>query len=118
MFASGYLGRDIFGAGFVFNWGNTTGTVRWNHIFNSKLFMNLTAFYSNYKYELGFKNEGNAQKFEWKSNIINYSFKPDFTYYLNNRKTPLNLERRLSYTLLNQERQSLLPKMAISQTSV
>ncbi|MBK8368562.1 MAG: TonB-dependent receptor [Bacteroidetes bacterium] len=87
VFASGYLGRDIFGAGFVFNWGNTTGTVRWNHIFNSKLFMNLTAFYSNYKYELGFKNEGNAQKFEWKSNIINYSFKPDFTYYLNNKNT-------------------------------
>lgn len=87
VFASGYLGRDVFGAGFTFNWGNTTGTVRWNHIFNSKLFMNLTAFYSNYNYELGFKNEGNAQKFEWKSNIINYSFKPDFTYYLNNKNT-------------------------------
>lgn len=58
VFASGYLGRDVFGAGFVFNWGNTTGTIRWNHIFNSKLFMNLTTFYSNYNYELGFKNEG------------------------------------------------------------
>lgn len=87
VFASGYLGRDVFGAGFTFNWGNTTGTVRWNHIFNSKLFMNLTTFYSNYQYQLGFKNEGNDQKFEWKSNIINYSFKPDFTYYLNNKNT-------------------------------
>lgn len=87
VFASGYLGRDVFGAGFKFNWGNTTGTLRWNHIFNSKLFMNLTSFYSNYKYELGFKNDGNGQKFEWTSNIINYSFKPDFTYYLNSKNT-------------------------------
>jgi TonB dependent receptor/CarboxypepD_reg-like domain/TonB-dependent Receptor Plug Domain len=87
VFASGYLGRDVFGAGFKFNWGNTTGTLRWNHIFNSKLFMNLTAFYSNYKYELGFKAEGTSQKFDWTSNIINYSVKPDFTYYLNSKNT-------------------------------
>lgn len=87
VFASGYLGRDVFGAGFTFNWGNTTGTVRWNHIFNSKLFMNLSTFYSNYSYELGFKNDGNSQKFNWNSNIINYSVKPDFIYYLNNKNT-------------------------------
>jgi hypothetical protein len=87
VFASGYLGRDVFGAGFKFNWGNSTGTVRWNHIFNSKLFMNMTAFYSNYKYELGFKDDGSSQKFEWTSNIINYSIKPDFTYYLNSKNT-------------------------------
>ncbi|MBA4239993.1 MAG: hypothetical protein C0448_04675 [Sphingobacteriaceae bacterium] len=87
VFASGYLGRDVFGAGFKFNWGNTTATLRWNHIFNSKLFMNLTSFYSNYKYELGFKDEGSSQKFDWTSNIINYSLKPDFTYYLNSKNT-------------------------------
>ncbi len=87
VFASGYLGRDVFGAGFKFNWGNTTGTLRWNHIFNSKLFMNLTSFYSNYKYELGFKADGTSQKFDWTSNIINYSLKPDFTYYLNSKNT-------------------------------
>lgn len=87
VFASGYFGRDVFGAGFKFNWGNTTGTLRWNHIFNSKLFMNMSAFYSNYKYELGFKDEGSSQKFEWTSNIINYSVKPDFTYYLNSKNT-------------------------------
>lgn len=87
VFASGYLGRDVFGAGFKFNWGNTTATVRWNHIFNSKLFMNLSTFYSNYDYELGFSDAGSGQKFEWQSNIINYSLKPDFIYYLNNRNT-------------------------------
>jgi len=87
VFASGYFGRDVFGAGFKFNWGNSTATVRWNHIFNSKLFMNLTSFYSNYQYSLGFKTEGTSQAFDWNSNIINYSFKPDFTYYLNAKNT-------------------------------
>jgi hypothetical protein len=87
VFASGYLGRDVFGAGFKFNWGNSTATLRWNHIFNSKLFMNITSFYSNYTYQLGFRDEGNSQKFDWTSNIINYSLKPDFIYYLNSKNT-------------------------------
>lgn len=87
VFASGYFGRDVFGAGFKFNWGNSTATVRWNHVFNSKLFLNLSTFYSNYQYEIGFKDDGTGQKFDWKSNIINYSIKPDFTYYLNNKNT-------------------------------
>ncbi|HRG01603.1 MAG TPA: TonB-dependent receptor [Bacteroidia bacterium] len=87
VFASGYFGRDVFGAGFKFNWGNSTATLRWNHIFNNKLFMNLSTFYSNYTYELGFKDDGASTKFEWTSNIINYSLKPDFTYYLNSKNT-------------------------------
>ena len=87
VFASGYFGRDVFGAGFNFNWGNSTATLRWNRVVNSKLFMNLTSFYSNYRYEIGFTSEGNNQKFEWTSNIINYSLKPDFSYYLNNKNT-------------------------------
>jgi hypothetical protein len=87
VFVSGYLGRDVFGAGFVFNWGNATTSLRWNHIFNNKLFMNMTAFYSNYDYHLGFKAEGTSQKFEWRSNIINYSIKPDFSYYYNSKNT-------------------------------
>lgn len=87
VFLSGYLGRDVFGAGFTFNWGNATTSLRWNHVFNNKLFMNLTAFYSNYDYKLGFKQEGTSQKFEWKSNIINYSIKPDFSYYVNSKNT-------------------------------
>jgi hypothetical protein len=88
VFASGYLGRDVFSiaSAFGFNWGNTTATTRWNHIFNQKLFMNITAFYSNYDYLLRF-GAANGQSFNWKSNIINYSFKPDFTYFLNSKNT-------------------------------
>jgi hypothetical protein len=88
VFASGYFGRDVFGApAFKFNWGNSTATMRWNHIFNSKLFMNLTGFYSNYDYLLEFKLEAQDQKFKWTSNVVNYSFKPDFTLFLNTKNT-------------------------------
>lgn len=87
VFVSGYFGRDVFGAGFKFNWGNATSTVRWNHLFSDRLFMNLTAFYSNYDYLIGFKDEANSSRFDWNSNIINYSVKPDFTYYLNTKNT-------------------------------
>lgn len=87
VFASGYLGRDVFGASiFSFNWGNATATTRWNHIFNKKLFMNATAFYSNYDYSLAFV-ANNGQGFKWKSNIINYSAKTDFIHYTNARNT-------------------------------
>jgi hypothetical protein len=88
VFASGYLGRDAFGSpGFVFNWGNTTGTARWNHIFNNKLFMNTTAFYSNYDYLIKFTQESNNQKFNWSSNVVNYSLKNDFSFFANSKNT-------------------------------
>jgi hypothetical protein len=91
-FASGYFGKDVFGGGnFGFGWGNATATGRWNHIFSNKLFMNLTAYYSNYDYSLGQnQNDPNAKdRFDWKSKIISTSLKPDFTYYItpNNQLT-------------------------------
>lgn len=87
VFVSSYFGRDVFKFGDFFktSWGNGTGTVRWNHLFNQKLFMNLTAIYSNYDYSLGVP-EG-AQAFEWVSRVINYSPKVDFGYYLNPKHT-------------------------------
>jgi hypothetical protein len=88
IFASSYFGRDVFGASvFKFNWGNSTGSLRWNHIFNNKLFMNVTGIYSNYKYFLGFTQSNADQKFDWNSNVINYIVKPDFTYFLNGKNT-------------------------------
>ena len=90
IFLSGYFGRDNFGFGDAagFNWGNSTGTFRWNHLFNDRLFSNLTIFFSDYDYRLNFGNEA-ANKFDWNANIENYSIKPEFTYYLN----PQNLLR-------------------------
>ncbi len=84
VYASGYFGRDVFGAGFGFGWGNGTATGRWNHIFSNKLFLNLTAYYSNYDYSIESDRSGTDVKdrFTWNSKIISTSIKPDFTYYL------------------------------------
>ena len=87
IFLSGYFGRDVFGSGFAFNWGNATATARWNHIFNEKLFMNLTAFYSDYDYSFGIEESDPRDDFNWSSSIVSGSIKPDFTYYLNKKNT-------------------------------
>ena len=87
IYISGYFGRDVFKFSdqFKLNWGNTTGTIRWNHIFNPRLFANLTLLYSNYDYLLGVPT--GTQSFEWKANIQNFSGKADLTYYLNTKNT-------------------------------
>lgn len=87
LFLSGYFGRDVFGSGFLFNWGNATATARWNHIFSEKLFMNLTAFYSDYDYAFGIDEDNADDDFEWNSSIVSSSIKPDFSYYVNNNNT-------------------------------
>ena len=87
IFLSGYFGRDVFGADFGFNWGNATTSLRWNKVFNDKLFLNTTAFYSNYDYSLDSdlrrKPENNSDYFRTNAKIVNYSIKPDFTLYWN-----------------------------------
>jgi hypothetical protein len=86
-FLSGYFGRDVFGSGFLFNWGNATATARWNHIFNDRLFMNLTGFYSDYDYAFGIDEENPSDDFEWSSSVVSSSIKPDFSYYIDNNNT-------------------------------
>ena len=83
IFASTYIGRDAFSASgiFGFDWGNQTATVRWNKLYSSRLFSNVTGYYSKYDYQLRFGEEDNG--FNWTSNIINYSLKPEFTYFIN-----------------------------------
>jgi len=84
IFLSSYLGRDkfSFGAAAGFNWGNKTGTFRWNHLFSDKLFSNLTLYYSDYDYQISF-GEDSFDRFDWDARIINYSAKPEFTWFLN-----------------------------------
>ena len=54
LFLSGYFGRDKLGLGDIFgiDWGNTTGTLRWNHLVNDKLFSNTSFIYSKYDYKI------------------------------------------------------------------
>jgi hypothetical protein len=84
LFLSAYLGRDNFkfDERQGFNWGNQTATLRWNHLFNERLFSNFTLLYSNYDYELAF-GEDDLDKFEWNSQIKTFDLKPEFTYFLN-----------------------------------
>ena len=83
VFVSGYFGKDVFGFGDLgMNWGNTTGTARWNHIFGSKFFSNTTLIYS--KYDYGFKV---GDEVDMASGIEDYGFKQDFTWYLNPKNT-------------------------------
>lgn len=61
LFLSGYFGRDKLEAGndFGLNWGNATGTLRWNHIFGPRLFSNTSLIFSNFDYEVSV-NSGNS----------------------------------------------------------
>jgi outer membrane receptor protein involved in Fe transport len=95
LFISGYAGRDVFGFGpeVNMNWGNKTATVRWNHVFTNRLFLNSTLFYSNYDYNLAFNNtkdmtsSDDYQAYKWVSNIINYGVKEAFSYYINSQNS-------------------------------
>jgi hypothetical protein len=80
IFFSGYFGRDKIDVpnGFGNTWGNITSTLRWNHLFSPKLFMNVSAIYSNYDYEITFY-PGNS--FQWTSSLSNVNIKADFDYY-------------------------------------
>ena len=84
IYLSGYFGRDKFKFDETqgFNWGNSTATLRWNHIFNQRLFSNFTFLFSDYDYELAF-GEDELDKFDWNSRIRTFNFKPEFTYFIN-----------------------------------
>ena len=88
LYLSGYFGRDVFNfnnseRSFSANipWGNATATLRWNHVFNRKLFANTTLVYNDYKF--GF--DATQQDFEIKlsSGIHDLTAKTDFDYFLN-----------------------------------
>lgn len=86
IYLSGYFGRDVF----RFNssegtfkadipWGNATGTFRWNHQFNDKLFVNTTLVYNDYKFEFnGSQNDFNVR---FNSGIRDLNGKVDFDFY-------------------------------------
>ncbi|MGG9962852.1 TonB-dependent receptor [Ferruginibacter sp. SUN106] len=86
LYLSGYFGRDVFD--FVngrqslnvnIPWGNATGTLRWNHVFNNKLFGNTTAVYNDYNF--AFKAAQNNFEIKLASGIRDVSLKQDFDLY-------------------------------------
>ena len=83
IYLSGYFGRDVFNVSNSFEntYGNTVVNFRWNHLFNDKLFSNLSLIYSDYYYGLNLNFVG----FEWNSGIQNMNIKYDFKQYVNDR---------------------------------
>ncbi|MCS6980881.1 MAG: TonB-dependent receptor [Flavobacteriales bacterium] len=109
LYLSGYFGRDVFSfvnreVGFraAIVWGNATTTLRWNHQFNKKLFSNLMAVFTDYKFR--FEGDQNNFRFKLFSGVRDYGLKADFNYYpvaghdvrfgaeyLNHKFTPSNI---------------------------
>ena len=83
LFLSGYFGRDVFRFfdQYENNWGNTTGTLRWNHIFSANLFANFSFIYSRYDYFIENFIEG-VTTFNWESGVEDLNAKADFSWYL------------------------------------
>ncbi|MCE2611618.1 TonB-dependent receptor [Flavobacteriaceae bacterium D16] len=80
IYLSGYFGRDLFSISdnFVNVYGNAVLNFRWNHLFSSRLFSNLSLIYSDYFYGLELDFVG----FEWDSGIQNFNIKYDLKHYL------------------------------------
>jgi len=86
LYLSGYFGRDVF----AFNnsersfradipWGNSTATLRWNHVFHGKLFANTTLVYNDYKFAFGASQ--NDFRIKLSSGIKDWNGKIDVDYY-------------------------------------
>ena len=87
LYLSGYFGRDVFSLSkqFINVYGNSTLNLRWNHLFNDKLFSNMSLIYSDYYYGLELDFIG----FQWDSGIRNFNYRYDFKNYLS-EKTKLS----------------------------
>jgi outer membrane receptor protein involved in Fe transport len=86
LYVSGYFGRDVFDFSNAkqslkvnIPWGNATGTVRWNHVFNKRLFANTTAVYNDYNFT--FNAAQNNFELKLASGIRDVSLKQDFDLY-------------------------------------
>lgn len=93
LYISGYFGRDkfyvredyqdeLFKAGLF--WENATGTLRWNHLYNQRLFSNTSLIYSNYHMKIYEEDRymGSEYEMEYKSGIRDLSLKHDLDYFL------------------------------------
>lgn len=85
IFISGYFGRDVLGFEdrVGVDWGNTTGTLRWNNLINDKVFANTSVIFSNYDYNI--HTDFGSTEGDIISRIQNYNIKQDFQYFKNSK---------------------------------
>jgi hypothetical protein len=87
LYLSGYFGRDVLAQAELagINWGNATGTLRWNHVFNKKLFSNTSLIFSNYDYKIDINTE--ATDYGILSRIRDWNVKEELQWYADARNT-------------------------------
>ena len=80
IFLSAYHGKDLtaFGDLFGFDWGNTTGSLRWNSTISDNFSGNFSILYSNYRFNI--TGDVGPASFRWNSDIGNVNFKAGFSY--------------------------------------
>lgn len=83
LFLSGYFGQDNIGIKDLFanDWGNTTATMRLNHVFSSKLFSNTSFIFNKYHYAIELLDKDNNARVT--SLIRDFNLKEDLQYFTN-----------------------------------
>ncbi|MCK9290115.1 MAG: TonB-dependent receptor [Bacteroidales bacterium] len=92
LYLSGYFGRDKFHFSSKYDtwkekgglyWQNKTATLRWNHLFNSRVFSNTSLIFSDYNLNIFNEYESSYDKYslEYKSGIRDIGIKYDIEYH-------------------------------------
>jgi outer membrane cobalamin receptor len=91
IFVTFYTGKDTYNQStsssyqtYGISWNNLVGALRWNHVFNTRLFSNVTLNYSQYNYFLFISKQ---QDDFWNSSVSNMTGKADLSWYLNPSNT-------------------------------
>ncbi|HMQ76210.1 MAG TPA: TonB-dependent receptor [Flavobacteriales bacterium] len=81
LYLSGYFGRDVVGLGTTLgiDWGNATGTARWNHIYSPRWFSNTSLIFSNYRYGMAFETD--AHDFRITSVVRDLNLTHELSFY-------------------------------------
>lgn len=82
LYISTYGGRDRLEAANLpvgLDWGNSTTTIRWNHLFSDKLFSNASIVVSDYDYQLQLTED--STRFHVKAGINNLNIKEDLSWF-------------------------------------
>jgi hypothetical protein len=118
IFASGYFGRDVISvSSFGINYGNATGTARWNHLINDQLFSNLSFVYNDFSWKIGLN--GSGLNINITSIIQDFGLKEDLEYFLGvNNKIKIGAQSTFKSVVpgtITSNNNSFLPSFAVTR---
>lgn len=98
LYVSGYFGRDKFQFSSKYfdsqdkgglYWQNKTATIRWNHLFNNKVFSNTSLIFSKYDLNIYSEYKSPYEKYslDYRSGIRDFGIKYDVEYHHSPRYT-------------------------------